>query len=45
MTCIALSWKSTSLKEIATVDDGSAAVVVVQWALNAENCFGRCIDG
>lgn len=45
MTCIALIWKSTSSEEIASVDDGSAAVVVVQWALNAENCFGRCIDG
>ena len=23
----------------------SGAVVVVSWALNAENCFGACIDG
>ena len=45
MTCIALIWKSTSSREIASMNDGSAAVVVVQWALNAENCFGSCIDG
>ena len=29
MTCIALIWKSTSSKEIATVRDGSAGVVQV----------------
>ena len=48
MICIALIWKSISSKEIATVKDGSAGVggvVVVSWALNAENCFGACIDG
>ena len=45
MTCIALIWKSTSSKEMATVRDGRAGVMVVSWALNAENCFGACIDG